>query len=302
VNVDILLTGAGGQLGWEVARRVRAPLTIKALNRAQLDITDRQKVFNAIAAVSPKVVINGAAYTAVDKAESDPKTAFAVNRDGPAYLAEACSHYNLPLIHVSTDYVFDGRKAGPYMEDDHVAPLGVYGESKWAGEVAVREGCARHVILRTSWIHGIHGSNFVKTMLRLGQDHDQIGVVDDQYGSPTFAGDLAEAVIIVSRFMIDGTLPPNGIGTFHCTGSGVTTWCGFARKIFKITKPKVIKVPVIKAITTAAYPTMAARPKNSALDCEKLAVVYGISLRPWEEALSDMLDGTLTADASVGAS
>lgn len=300
MNADILLTGSGGQLGWEVARRVRAPLTIKALSRPQLDITDRDQVFSAISTASPKVVINGAAYTAVDKAEADPKTAFAVNRDGPAYLAEACSYYNLPLIHVSTDYVFDGNKAGSYAEDDPVAPLGVYGESKWAGEVAVREGCARHVILRTSWVHGIRGNNFVKTMLRLGQSCDQIKVVDDQYGSPTFAGDLAEAVIIVSQLMIDGTIPPNGIGTFHCTGSGVTTWCNFAREIFKITEPEIVKAPYIQAITTAAYPRPARRPANSALNCQKLAVVYGISLRPWKEALAEMLDGALAADIFCG--
>ena len=300
MSVDILLTGAGGQLGWEVARRVRAPLTIKALSRSQLDITDRDLVFNTISAISPKVVINGAAYTAVDKAEADPKTAFAVNRDGPRYLAEACSYHDIPLIHVSTDYIFDGSKAGSYSEDDPAAPLGIYGESKWAGEVAVREGCARHVVLRTSWVHGIHGNNFVKAMLRLAQSHDHIKVVDDQYGSPTFAGDLAEVVIIVSRLMIDGNLPQNGIGTFHCAGAGVTTWCNFAREIFKITKPEIVEVPVIQSISSAEYPTPSRRPINSALDCQKLAVIYGISLRPWEEALAEMLDGALAADTLFG--
>ena len=302
MSVDILLTGVGGQLGWEVARRVQAPLTIQALGRAHLDITNRGQVLKAVAAASPKVVVNAAAYTAVDKAEADRNTAFAVNRDGAAHLAEACARHNLPLIHVSTDYVFDGRKPAPYMEDDPPAPLGVYGASKQAGEVAVREGCARHVILRTAWVHGVHGSNFVKTVLRLGRQRSLLRIVDDQYGSPTFAGDLAGAVISVAGRIIDSTLPPNGTGTFHCAGSGTTTWCGFARRIFSVAGPRLETAPKIHAITTAEYPTPARRPANSVLDCGKLARIYGIVLRPWEEALAEMLDETLVARISAGAS
>ena len=302
MNADILLTGAGGQLGWEVARRVQAPLTVRAMSHAQLDITDREKVLATVAAVVPRVVVNAAAYTAVDDAEANASAAYAVNRDGPAYLAEACARHDLPLIHVSTDYVFDGSKTAPYTEDDSTAPLGVYGESKRGGELVVREGCARHVILRTAWVHGVHGRNFVKTILRLGREQDVLRIVDDQYGGPTFAGDLANAVIAVARRMVDGTSPSNGIGTFHCTGSGVTTWCGLARRVFDIIAPKIGKMPEIAAITTAEYPTRARRPVNSLLDCGKLARTYGVVLRPWEEALAEMLVETLDTDISAGAS
>ena len=298
MNCDILLTGAEGQLGWEVARRVQAPLTVRATTRAQLDITNREQVLNAVGGSLPKVVVNAAAYTAVDKAEVNSDTAFSVNRDGPAYLAEACDRYNLPLIHISTDYVFDGRKETPYTEEDPSAPLGVYGESKYAGETVVRKACPQHVILRTAWVYGIHGNNFVKTMLRLGRERSEIRVVDDQRGSPTFAGDLADAVISVARHMIAGTVPADGLGTFHCTGSGVTNWCQFARKIFEIAGPQIEQSPVVQAITTAEYPTPARRPANSALDCSKLARIYGIVPRPWERALRDMLDNVLVADIS----
>ncbi len=300
MSCDILLTGAEGQLGWEVARRVQAPLTVLAMTRGQLDITDREHVLNMISSTLPRVVINAAAYTAVDKAESNPDMAFSVNRDGPAYLAEACSHNNLPLIHLSTDYVFDGSKTTSYTEDDFPSPLGVYGESKHAGEIAVREACAQHVILRTAWVYGVHGNNFVKTMLRLGKERNQLRVVDDQYGSPTFAGDLADAVIAVARCMIDGAPPLEGMGTFHCAGNGATTWCKFARKVFEVAGLRVDPAPDVQAITTAEYPTPARRPENSVLDCGKLARVYGIALRPWEEALTDMLDEVLAADIAAG--
>jgi len=164
----------------------------------------------------------------------------------------------------------------------------------------VRERCVQHVILRTAWVYGVHGNNFVKTMLRLGQERNQLRVVDDQCGSPTFAGDLADAVIAVARRMIDGAPPPDGVGTFHCAGSGATTWCKFARKIFEAAGPRVKTISDVQAITTAKYPTPARRPANSALDCSKLARVYGIALRPWEEALTDMLDEVLAADIAAG--
>jgi dTDP-4-dehydrorhamnose reductase len=290
--VDILLTGAHGQLGWEVFRRA-AGLSVHAVDCDGLDISDRTSVLRAVDALAPKVVINAAAYTAVDKAEGDADAAYAVNRDGPAHLAEACAAQGIPLIHVSTDYVFDGSQSGAYREDDPVAPLGVYGESKLAGEDAVREALSRHVILRTAWVYGIHGHNFVKTMLRVGAERESLRVVDDQWGCPTFAGDLAEAALTIARRMIDGTVPADGFGTFHCTGNGATTWCGFARKIFDIAAPRLPTVPAVEAITTAEYPTPAKRPANSVLDCRRLEQVYGIRLRPWEAALAEMLDAVL---------
>jgi dTDP-4-dehydrorhamnose reductase len=296
---DLLLIGANGQLGWEISRRA-VGLALQAVDRGYLDITDRAAVPRIFESCKPKVVINAAAYTAVDKAENDRATAFAVNRDGPAYLAEACADHGIPLIHVSTDYVFDGDKRGPYTEDDPVAPLGIYGKSKLAGEDAIRDRLRRHVILRTAWVYGIHGHNFVKTMLRIGAERDLLRVVDDQRGCPTFAGDLAEATLTIARRLIVDTVPADGFGTFHCTGAGATTWCGFARKIFEIASPRLARCPVVEAITTTDYATPTKRPANSVLDCGRLKRVHGVRLRPWEEALAEMLDVVLTRMQTTG--
>lgn len=295
MSVEVLLTGAAGQLGWEVARRASArDLRAAALAHADLDITDRAMVRELVAARAPKVVVNAAAYTAVDKAESERERAFAVNRDGPAHLAEACAATGAALIHVSTDYVFDGTKRGAYVETDPVGPLGVYGASKLAGEEAVRTRAPRHIILRTAWVYGVHGANFVKTMLRLARERPELRVVDDQRGCPTAAGDLAEAVLDIAGRIARGTVPPEGFGTFHGVGSGEVTWCGFAREIVTQAGPRLGKPPPpVVAITTAEYPTPARRPANSVLDCGKLARVYGLSLRHWRAALADVLDDLL---------
>jgi dTDP-4-dehydrorhamnose reductase len=295
VSADVLLTGANGQLGWEVARRAGgAGLDARSLAHAELDIADRAKVGEVVAAVAPKVVINAAAYTAVDKAESERERAFAVNRDGAAHLADACAAAGAALIHVSTDYVFDGTKQGAYVETDPVGPLGVYGASKLAGEEAVRARAPRHVILRTAWVYGVHGANFVKTMLRLARERPELRVVDDQRGCPTAAGDLAEAALAIAGRIVAGTVPADGFGTFHCVGDGEITWCGFAREIMAQAGPRLGKPPPsVTAITTADYPTPARRPANSVLDCGKLARVYGLSLRPWRVALAEVLNGLL---------
>ncbi len=294
MTADILLTGAQGQLGWELQRRaLAAGLTVDASDREDLDITDAGSVRARLAAVRPALVVNAAAYTAVDKAESDREAAFAVNRDGPANLARACAEHGIPLIHVSTDYVFDGSRPGAYGEDDPVAPLGVYGSSKFAGEEAVRAACPQHVILRTAWVYGVHGHNFVKTMLRLGRERDSLRVVDDQHGCPTFAGDLADAVLEIAARLRTGDVPAEGWGTFHCTGSGHTSWCGFAREIFGQVASRGDRVPEVQGIASSDYPTPARRPANSVLDCSRLAHVYGIRLRDWRPALAEMLDATL---------
>jgi len=294
MTADILLTGAQGQLGWELQRRaLAAGLTVDASDRDDLDITDAASVRARLAAVRPALVVNAAAYTAVDKAESDREAAFAVNRDGPANLARACAEHAIPLIHVSTDYVFDGSRPGAYTEDDPVAPLGVYGVSKFDGEEAVRTACPRHVILRTAWVYGVHGHNFVKTMLRLGRERETLRVVDDQHGCPTFAGDLADAVLAIAARLRAGDVPADGWGTFHCTGSGHTTWCGFAREIFSQVAPRGDRVPEVQGIASSEYPTPARRPANSVLDCSRLERVYGIRLRDWRPALAEMLDATL---------
>ena len=292
--VDILLTGANGQLGWEVSRRAAAEgLSVHATTRAELDITDREVVLRYVNQLKPKVVVNAAAYTAVDKAESDAESAYAVNCDGAAYLAEVCVLLGLPLIHISTDYVFDGTKTEAYTEKDSVAPLSIYGASKLAGEDAVRKLCPHHVILRTSWVYGVHGHNFVKTMLRSGSEREVVHVVDDQYGSPTFAGDLADTVLMIANRNIRGTVPVAGFGTFHCAGHGRTTWCGLARKVFELSKPCLSRIPKVDAIPTVAYQGSAKRPGNSVLNCRHLARIFGIQLRSWDEALPEMLNETL---------
>lgn len=294
---DVLLTGANGQLGWEVARRAAAAgLSCRAVDRGALDITDADAVTRTIADLRPAVVINAAAYTAVDRAESDEATTFAVNRDGPTYLAEACAAGGVTLVHVSTDYVFDGTKQSAYTEEDPVVPLGVYGASKLAGEEAVRCLCPRHIILRTAWVYGIHGQNFVKTMLRIARERDTVRVVDDQRGCPTFAGDLADAILELAVRLRDGRVADKGLGTFHCVNQGATTWHGFARKIFEIAALVLERKPTVEAITTAEYRTPARRPANSVLDCSRLSRVHGLTLRPWEAALAEMLGAVMAGE------
>ncbi len=294
MSCDVLITGANGQLGWELTRRAhKQGIAVTAVDRAVLDITDQAQVARVVAEAAPRIVINAAAYTAVDQAESDADAAHAVNRSGPAHLAKACAEHQIPLIHVSTDYVFDGTKDGVYSEEDSVAPLGVYGASKLAGETAVRETHPAHVIVRTAWVYGVHGTNFVKTMLRLAETRDALHVVNDQHGGPTFAGDLAEALLTITQHLKTDSVTPDVYGTFHCTGSGVTTWCDFAQTIFERAAQKGVKTPKVTGIPAANYPTAAERPKNSVLDCSKIARIYGITLRPWQQALAEMLDETL---------
>jgi dTDP-4-dehydrorhamnose reductase len=285
----ILVTGANGQVGWELSRRGgQQGLDIVALNRAALDITDQTSVRREIERHKINLVINAAAYTGVDQAESEPDVAFAVNRDGPAYLASACREAGIPLVHMSTDYVFDGKKEGSYKETDPISPLNIYGKSKAAGEMAVREGMDQHIILRTAWLYGVHGHSFVKTMLRLGQERDLIQVVADQYGCPTYAADLAEAILrIVAKARGDGQI---AWGTYHYCGKGMTTWHDFAQAIFDVAgRHASFRVSKIKPVSTAEYPTLAKRPSNSALDCSLIEKTFNIHPRPWRESLAQMI-------------
>jgi dTDP-4-dehydrorhamnose reductase len=234
-------------------------------------------------------VINAAAYTAVDLAETEKKQAFEVNRDGPANLAGFCADAGIPLVHISTDYVFDGSKAGAYREDDPVAPIGVYGQSKAAGEAEVRRKIPEHLIVRTAWLYGVHGHNFVKTMLRLGREKKTLRVVDDQTGCPTYAADLARAILSMADHILAGKKTP--WGTYHYCGAGSVTWCGFAQAIFKIAaKHEAFAAPSVIPITSAEYPTPVKRPANSVLDCSKIAKQFGIQPRPWIDGLADMLE------------
>lgn len=285
--MKLLVLGAGGQVGRDLCR-LRWPdgYRLVALDRDGIDIADGDAVFGLVERERPDCVINAAAYTAVDRAESEPDAAWAANCSGPANLAAACLEAGIPLLHLSTDYVFDGTKAGPYREEDPVNPLGVYGKSKEAGDRAIREALPAHVILRTAWVYSPHGHNFVKTMLRLGAERPVLRVVADQTGSPTSAADIAGAIREVVRH-IDADKPC--WGTYHFTGAGAVTWHGFAEAIFAEAAPWRGPRPRVEAIATSEYPTPARRPANSVLDCAKIGEAYGIAPRPWRAALADVV-------------
>ena len=292
----VAIIGCKGQVGWELTRR--APMfgyEVLAWDRDELDITDAGAVERMLTASGADVVINAAAYTAVDRAEQEPDLAFAINRDGPAHLAATCARLNIPLLHISTDYVFDGRKHGPYVEDDPVAPLGVYGQSKWEGEEVVRRLWSRHLILRVSWVFGIEGNNFVKTILRLAREREELRVVADQHGCPTYAGDIADTLLMLAGRIaeIDAKAmwgSDTGWGTYHYCGEPATTWHVFASTIIdKARRYEALSTHSVIAITTADYPTPAARPANSVLDCARLGTAFGIRPGSWQEGLTTML-------------
>ncbi len=286
----LAIIGAKGQVGWELSRR--APMfghEVLAWDVAELDITDAAAVDRALTTSGANAVINAAAYTAVDRAEQEPESAFAVNRDGPAHLAAACARLGIPLLHISTDYVFDGTKTGPYTEDDPAAPLGVYGQSKWEGDEAVRRLLPRHLILRVSWVFGVEGHNFVKTILRLAREREELRVVADQRGCPTYAGDIADVLLeLAGRIgQIDAD---NAWGVYHYCGEPPTTWHGFASAIVERARlDEKLKVRTVTPITTADYPTPAARPANSVLDCARLTARFGIHPASWREGLATLL-------------
>ena len=299
--MKILVFGAGGQIGREVYRAAwPSRCAVLPLERKALDITKSAAVGAVLARETPDLVINLAAYTTVDRAESEPEEAWAVNCAGAAHIAAACEESATPLIHLSTDYVFDGRKAGPYREDDAVDPLGVYGRSKEAGERAVRAALAHHVILRTAWIFGVYGANFVKTMLRLASERPVLSVVADQRGCPTGAADVAAALIVVAEHIERGEAK---WGTYHFVGADATTWHGFAEAIFDLAAPRLAVRPQVDPITTDQYPTPARRPMNSVLDCRKIGDAFGIAPPPWRKALaaviSELLDSPPIPEAPI---
>ena len=286
--MNILLTGADGQVGRELAARLCGRANLLAANRAALDITDRNAVFQAASSFRPELIINAAAYTAVDKAESDADTAYVVNRDAVRHLAEAAAAHDATVLHISTDYVFDGTADAPYRETDPVNPQSVYGKSKLAGEEALAASYPRHIILRTAWVFGAHGGNFVKTMLRLGRERDSLSIVADQYGAPTPAAAIADALVAIA----DAVRQPGfaNWGVYHYSGSPYTSWHGFAERIFQAAAAQGIlpAVPQLNAIATADYPTPARRPANSRLDCGKIQNTFGIKPADWQAALADL--------------
>jgi dTDP-4-dehydrorhamnose reductase len=272
----ILLTGRNGQVGWELQKAL-APLgELTALGRAELDLSDARRLREAVRAANPDVIVNAAAYTAVDKAESEREAAFAVNATAPGVLAGEAKRNGALLVHYSTDYVFDGTKPAPYVEEDEPNPLNVYGASKLAGERAIAASGCRHLILRTSWVYGPRGANFYLTMLRLARERPELRVVDDQVGAPTSSLAIARATAQLLR--------PGAHGLYHLSAAGRTSWCGFARAILGRAG---IATPVV-AIRTEDYPAPAKRPRNSRLDCSRLRADFGVALAPWEEGLAEV--------------
>jgi dTDP-4-dehydrorhamnose reductase len=293
----LLVLGAGGQLGQALMTAAGA-LRIAAigLTRQQLDVTDRGGVIEMLRRRRPAGVINAAAYTAVDRAESEPERAFAVNRDGAGFLAEACAALDIPLLHVSTDYVFDGTRDGPYREDDAMAPLSVYGVSKAEGEALVRRH-QRAAVVRTSWLFGAEGNNFVKTILRLAGERPELRVVADQHGCPTATDDLAAALIaLADKMRTDCALA----GVFHYAGAGAITWHEFAETIVAIARPLIGRAPRVVPIATQDYPTAARRPRNSVLACARISAL-GISPKPWQPGLATVIARSLATSTGQAA-
>jgi dTDP-4-dehydrorhamnose reductase len=292
----VLVIGASGQVARAIARRSRQlPFTLVCRGRGSLDITEPCALEAAFRNCDPAVVINAAAYTAVDRAESDWAAAFAVNAAGPEQLARRCRDSGAPLVHLSTDYVFDGSARRPYRETDPIAPLGVYGVSKAAGEEAIRILWPYHLILRTAWLYGNDGQNFPNTMLRLGAERGELSIVDDQTGSPTWAQDVADGVLrLVPRLIARETDFP--WGTYHLTNEGQASWYGFATEIFRIARAAGKRSPVLKPITTADYPTAAQRPAFSVLDTRKFRAAFGFGLPHWQASLSSCLAERFGAD------
>ncbi len=297
--MKVFVTGGEGQLGTElIAQAASHGINILAPPLAQMDLTRPEQVDCAWEGFHPAAVINAAAYTAVDRAESDPELAFAVNAEAPAHIARRCAREHIPLIHISTDYVFDGLKGSPYREDDPVAPLGVYGRSKAEGEAGVRRHLNQHLIVRTAWLYSAHGANFVKTVMRLVGARDELRIVDDQIGCPTCAADLADAVLRMVRALAPGAEAP--WGTYHYCGSGVTSWYGLALHVLHTLKRcgRIASFRLLP-IKTSEYPTPARRPPYSVLDCTRIEAAFGIRPPPWQQSIEKTVDRLLSMTDSI---
>ena len=283
-GLSVLVTGAEGQVGRHLVRAAQASGDrVVGLGRRELDLTDPGGVESAISRYRPDVVVNAAAYTAVDRAEGEPERAYAVNRDGAAALARACDANGCALVHLSTDYVFDGTKGAPYTERDPVAPLGVYGASKTAGEAAIREALERHAILRTAWVFSAHPPNFVQTILRLASERDTLDVVDDQWGHPTWAGDVAAASLTLARQLVAGRVP----GTVHYGSRPLTTWYGLASAVVE-----AADLPTrVRPVSTAAFPRPAPRPPRVELDLSRASEVLGLPIPNWRDRVREVVGG-----------
>ncbi|WFS25125.1 dTDP-4-dehydrorhamnose reductase [Rhizobium rhododendri] len=290
----IAVTGKRGQVvSALIERGPFAGVEIVAVGRPELDLADKESIRTALVALKPDAIVSAAAYTAVDKAESEAAAAFAINADGPAAIAAVAEELGIPVVHLSTDYVFPGDKNGFYVETDETGPTSVYGKSKLAGEQAIAAATANHAILRTAWVYSPYGANFVKTMLRLAETRDAINVVADQQGTPTSALDIADAVIAIAQRLVKDA-DPKLRGVFHLTGSGEATWAEFAEEIFANLHQKTGKAVTVGRITTADYPTPASRPANSRLSNGKLNDIYAIVLPDWRQSTSVVCERLLT--------
>lgn len=287
----VLVAGREGQVARAlVARLLSEGHQVTALEPPELDLTDRESIAAAMAATAPDLVVNAAAYTAVDRAEDQPELARAVNATGAGWLAEAAHARGVPFVHFSTDYVFDGLKGAPYVEADATNPLGIYGATKEAGEGAVLAVNPRSIVIRTAWVCSADGANFVKTMLRLAKERDELRVVADQHGAPTFAADLADAVVRMAPRLLAAPASDAAFGLFHLSGAPHTTWHGFTAEILEQAAKRGHPRPRLIPIATADYPTKARRPADGRLDCSKIKRVHGIPPADWRASLGRCLD------------
>ena len=297
--MKILVLGASGQVGSELATQLENVLSVAGhsyslvlASRSDVDVADLPALRDFLNLNSSDWIVNATAYTAVDNAESEVSQAYSVNEHAVRVMAEHCAAGNSNLIHISTDYVFDGSGELPVSEYNEVAPLGVYGASKLAGEEAIRAALTEHLILRTAWVFGVSGGNFVKTMLRLAQTRNELGVVGDQYGAPTSARGIAKAIATMLLQMAEAESTDDRWGTYHYTGNPFVSWAEFAREIFRQGNQRsmIPKIPIVNSIATEQYPTPAKRPHNSRLDCSKITKVFGIEPDDWQTSLGEMLD------------
>jgi len=284
----VLILGANGQVGRELQRSFADARELIALDRRHVDLGNREQLRDAVRHAAPEVILNAAAYTAVDRAESDRDDAFAINAHAPRILAHEAARRDAIFIHYSTDYVFDGGNNSPWLESDPTGPLNFYGASKLAGEQAVAEAGGRYLILRTSWVYGPHGKNFLLTMLRLAGERDRLTIVNDQTGAPTTSIAIADATRTVVDEILSGT-HQDWPGIYHLTCAGATTWCGFAKEIFARAGSLLAKTPEVLPIASKDYPTPAQRPRNSVLCNQKLESHFGVRMPTWEEALDAAL-------------
>ncbi|MEZ9630675.1 dTDP-4-dehydrorhamnose reductase [Vibrio breoganii] len=285
--MKVLVVGCNGQVGQALLERIPQEVELLAADRKTLDITDASNVERIISEFKPQFVINTAGYTNVDQAELERELCFKINCDGSRNLAISSNNVDATIIHLSTDYVFAGDKVGEYVETDLTKPTSVYGQSKLAGEEAIRQVTEKHIILRTSWVFGEHGNNFVKTMLRLGATHETLSVVGDQYGGPTYAGDIAHAIItIINKLSAidESTL----YGTYHFSGMPHVSWYEFSEEIFQKAEVNLLNTPVLTSITTDMYPTLAVRPKNSTMSCGKIKRSFDVNPSNWPVALESI--------------